>query len=92
MNSSSGRVLVRQIVSSLRAATTLQNQQSKRYVQQQSNAVSEAHDKCSYYTPSEGYIRTSPFDPVAIPDLTLDRYVWENVNKWQNKIAAVSTL
>lgn len=48
----------------------------------------------AYFThnPVEGYIRNSPFDVVTTPNLALDQYVWQNVNKWPNHIAMVSGL
>lgn len=44
------------------------------------------------YNPVEGYIRTSPFEPVAVPNVPLDQYVWQNLPQWSNYIAMVSLL
>lgn len=38
----------------------------------------------------EGYVWKSGYEPIVVPDLTLDEYVWKNVAKWENKIAIVS--
>lgn len=47
----------------------------------------------SYFThnPVEGYIRNSPYDTVTTPNIALDQYVWQNVSKWQNHVATVSS-
>lgn len=41
------------------------------------------------YTPSEGYVRNSPLEPVTIPDIPLEQYVWQNIHKWENHVASV---
>ena len=45
---------------------------------------------CFRYSTEEGYVRTSSYDPIDILNITIDKYVWEHVNKWQNKTAIVS--
>lgn len=42
------------------------------------------------HTPEDGFIVNSIYEPITIPDLTVDQYVWKNINKWQNKVAIVS--
>lgn len=36
---------------------------------------------------NEGFVITSPFKSVDISQITVDRYVWQNVSKWANHIA-----
>lgn len=42
------------------------------------------------HNPIEGYIRNSPYETVAVPNLPLDQYVWQHLPKWSNHIATVS--
>lgn len=43
------------------------------------------------HTADEGYVRTSPFEPVDIPtDRTLAEFIWRDYAKWQSKTAIVS--
>lgn len=44
------------------------------------------------YTPSEGYVRNSPIEPVIIPNIPLEQYVWQNLHQWENHVAAVRIL
>ncbi|XP_037036724.1 4-coumarate--CoA ligase 1-like [Bradysia coprophila] len=39
------------------------------------------------YTPEDGFVLSSIYEPITLPDLTVDQYVWKNVSKWQNKVA-----
>lgn len=41
------------------------------------------------HSADEGYVWNSPYERVAIPDMTVDEYVWKNMAKWPNKIATV---
>lgn len=42
------------------------------------------------YTPEEGFYWKSPFENVELPkNLSLDEYVWKDINKWENRIALV---
>ncbi|XP_055375419.1 uncharacterized protein LOC129608084 [Condylostylus longicornis] len=41
---------------------------------------------------NHGYINASPFETIYDPNLTLDQYVWKNLKRWPNKIAAVCVL
>ena len=36
-----------------------------------------------------GYVRRSPYADVQIPNLTVDKYVWQNVKQWEKKVATV---
>lgn len=47
-----------------------------------------AHNRS--YNSKEGFVWKSGYEPISIPDMTLDEYVWKNVAKWENKIAIVS--
>lgn len=42
------------------------------------------------YPAEKGFIRSSPYDNVTIPNLTMDQYVWNNFRAWETKIATVS--
>lgn len=42
------------------------------------------------YPAENGFIRSSPFDTITIPNLTMDQYVWNNFRDWETKIATVS--
>lgn len=40
-------------------------------------------------SPEEGFVWTSRYGQVTVPDMMLDQYVWKNLSKWQNKTAIV---
>lgn len=42
------------------------------------------------YSPDEGYVRTSSFNDVKLENLTIDQYIWKDVDKFQDKCAIVS--
>lgn len=42
------------------------------------------------HTPEDGFVLKSIYEPISLPDLTVDQYVWKNIAKWQNKVAIVS--
>lgn len=42
------------------------------------------------HTPEDGFVLNSVYEPITLPDLTVDQYVWKNISKWQNKVAIVS--
>lgn len=44
------------------------------------------------HNPKEGYIRHSPIEPVAVPNSTLDEYIWQNLSKWPNHDAVVGLI
>lgn len=44
---------------------------------------------CFQRTEFEGVIRTSPFDPITIPNVQLHEYVWKSMHKWQDLVALV---
>lgn len=43
------------------------------------------------YSEEEGYVRTSAFIDAAVQNLTIDQYVWKDLEKLQNKVAIVSS-
>ncbi|ALC48836.1 pdgy [Drosophila busckii] len=66
---------------------------------QQRNTASVEHapsigerDKCLLYSPVEGYYKTSPYEPVKVPNVPLHEYVWRDFKKWENKTAAVCVI
>lgn len=61
----------------------------KRY---QGNIATESSvdgDKSLHYTNEEGYWKSSTFEPLNLPNTSVDKYVWTNLKKWENKIATV---
>lgn len=56
---------------------------------ERTQSVSET-DKFLHYSPEDGYYKTSPFDPVTIPNVPLHEYVWRDFKKWERRTAAVS--
>lgn len=42
------------------------------------------------HTPEDGFVLNSIYEPITMPDLTVDQYVWKNISKWQNMVAIVS--
>lgn len=59
--------------------------QSHTQTQQQAPA-----DKCQHYNEAEGHYRSSPFEPVEIPKMKIHEYVWQNLPKYEKKVAVVS--
>jgi len=51
-------------------------------------AVSES-DKCLHYSNEEGYFKSSPFEPITIPSISFDKYVWRDYQRWENNVATV---
>lgn len=49
------------------------------------------NDKCHHYNEAEGHYRSSPFEPVEIPSMKIHEYVWQNLHKYENNVAVVST-
>lgn len=37
----------------------------------------------------EGFVRQSPLEDVVVPNVTLDKYIWRDINKWANHTAVV---
>lgn len=42
------------------------------------------------YSPDEGYVRTSAYNDVSLPNLTIDQYIWKDLEIFQDKVAIVS--
>lgn len=79
--------LTTQCLNVLRSTSTANNE--RRY---QGNIAAEKFgdgEKFFHHSNEEGYWRSSPFESISIPTTTIDKYVWQNVKKWENKIAAV---
>lgn len=60
----------------------------KRYYGATQQFTLDGQGLCTY-NPKEGYIRHSPIEPVSLPNLTLDEYIWQNLSKWPNHDAVV---
>lgn len=54
-------------------------------------AATTLYDMTKYFTHTteEGFLRHSSFDPITVPNTTIDQYVWKDVAKWHDKIAIV---
>lgn len=54
--------------------------------------LNNQNDKCLHYSNEEGYFKTSPFETLQIPNVTLDKYVWRDFKKWENSVATVDVI
>lgn len=61
-------------------------------IQATNNGTEQSYQSYFTHNPVEGYIRNSPYDVVTTPNMALDQYIWQNVHKWPNHVAAVSHL
>ncbi|XP_004531120.1 4-coumarate--CoA ligase 1 [Ceratitis capitata] len=64
-------------------------------VRQHSTVVStkcSQTDKFLVYSDEEGYIKQSPFDPVEPVNLTVDKYVWRDLKKFENDVATLCVI
>lgn len=74
------------------------NRVLEKYLYQRSFSVSSTNSKpfdiagSARYSPEEGHVRTSPFQSVTPTNVTLDQYVFQNYEKWQDKTALVSCI
>lgn len=68
----------------LKTVTTLLLQRFK-----SESALNALGKKSLLFTEKDGYIMKSPYEPISIPEFTIDQYVWKNVPKWQNHIGIV---
>lgn len=99
MCSKPNQILSKNFYTTLRAAlsssnTTFTERISSRQKRYQSNIQQRStqqidKNKFSYFSDIEGYVRTSPFNTVPVPDVSLDKYVWSDFHSWQDKTAAV---
>ncbi|KAM8720830.1 hypothetical protein ACLKA7_006816 [Drosophila subpalustris] len=55
---------------------------------ERAQAISD-RDKFLHYNTEDGYYKTSPFDPIKVPNVPLHEYVWRDFKKWENSTAAV---
>lgn len=47
----------------------------------------ELGKKSVTFSEQDGYVMKSPYEPISMPDMTVDQYIWKNMPKWQNHIA-----
>lgn len=59
----------------------------KRFLTIDQSALAELGKKSLVNTKNDGYIMRSPYEPISIPDFTIDQYVWKNLPKWRHHIA-----
>lgn len=52
-------------------------------------SLSELTKNALVCTENDGYTMKSPFEPISLPELTVDQYVFKNLVKWQNHVAIV---
>lgn len=50
-------------------------------------AIYQTTRKSIVHNEHDGYVVKSPYKSVEIPELTIDRHVWNNLSKWSNHIA-----
>lgn len=57
----------------------------------QSSFSGASYDMSKYFTHSaeDGFVRTSSFAPIELPNMRIDQFVWKDYLKWQDKIAVV---
>lgn len=60
---------------------------SRQFSLYETRSLSELGKKSVVFSETDGYIVKSPYEPISIPELTIDQYVWKNMPKWQNHIA-----
>ncbi|KAI8033258.1 hypothetical protein M5D96_013974 [Drosophila gunungcola] len=58
---------------------------------ERAQGVSET-DKFLHYSAEDGYYKTSPFDPVIVPNVPLHEYVWRDFKKWERSTATVCVI
>lgn len=58
----------------------------KRFMSSERSSLSELGRKCLVFNEKDGYVMKSPYEPISIPELTVDQYVWKNMPKWQDFI------
>ncbi|KAH8343576.1 uncharacterized protein pdgy [Drosophila kikkawai] len=75
----------RSITTNRRERTTASAQRER------TQGVSET-DKFLHFSPEDGYYKTSPFDPVVVPNVPLHEYVWRDFKKWESRTAAVCVI
>lgn len=81
--------MYRRIVLKSANLRTCNNLLRKRFSSVEQSSLSELGKKSLIFTEKDGYIMKSPYEPISIPDFTIDQYVWKNLPKWQNHIAIV---
>lgn len=55
-----------------------------------SSAAAEFDMSASFtHTEADGYVRHSAFDPISLPNLRIDQFVWQDVQRWETKTALV---
>lgn len=78
--------MIRQILRKITAKT----QHSETFFRSASHITYPSINEFRTYTPEDGFILNSIYEPITLSDLTIDRYVWKNLNAWQDKVAVVS--
>lgn len=51
------------------------------------SAIHQITRKCIVHNEHDGYVVKSPYKSIEIPELTIDRHVWNNLSKWSKHIA-----
>ncbi|XP_073832893.1 acyl-CoA synthetase family member pudgy [Musca autumnalis] len=84
--------LIRSSTTTTSRSINTNNRQQNTAATVQPNLNNNTNDKFLQYSNEEGYYRTSPNEPVPIPNVTLDKYVWRDFKKWENKVATVDLI
>ncbi|XP_030378111.1 4-coumarate--CoA ligase 1 [Scaptodrosophila lebanonensis] len=77
-----------QVLLSSRALNSPRRQQRSTASAERAQSISET-DKFLHYNAEDGYYKTSPFEPITVPNVPLHQYVWRDFKKWEKKTAAV---
>lgn len=59
----------------------------KRFLSTERLSLSELAKQSLIHSERDGYVMKSPYEPISIPEMTVDQYVWKNMPKWPNHIA-----
>lgn len=51
------------------------------------NSFLKSARKCLVNCEKNGYIMKSPYEQLEMPEMTVDRHIWNNISKWQNHVA-----
>lgn len=72
------------------ASPTLLNTNNNNNNNTASKALNPEVEKNRSYSAKEGFVWKSGYEPISVPEMTVDEYVWKNVAKWEDKIAIVT--
>lgn len=62
------------------------------YASASRKCLSSVVDYKKTYPAEAGHVRKSPYEDIVVPNMTIDKYVWQNLRHWDSKVASVSDL